>query len=159
MKHVYAFTLLITTSILHAADTQQLLFALTQSNNPEEILEQLKLKNFDINAPIDYYEETALHHACGLLNCASLTKALLAHGANVDAQNSINGETPLHYAAGCGHSAIVKILLEYGAHRNKETYTNKTPADFAREKGYEEIANLIDNWEDLPDTKEPADVD
>jgi len=39
-----------------------------------------------------------------------MVSLLLEHGAEVSAKK-INGETPLHSAARCGHEAVMKVLL------------------------------------------------
>lgn len=154
MKCLYTFTLLLMITTLHAADTQQLLFALTQSNNPEEILERLKLQNFDTDTPIDYYGKTALHKACSHLNCTSLAKALIVHNANVNAQNFINGDTPLHEAASIGNLDIVELLLNHGADPKIKNYTDATPLDIAEIHGHDEVAKCLRSWsDDLPDVK------
>lgn len=148
------FTLVTGMMHLHAADIQQLLFALTTSNNPEAILKRLKLENFDINTPIDYYGKTALHNACGHLNCTSLAKALIVHDADVNAQSSINGETPLHEAASIGNLDIVELLLNHGADPKIKNYFDATPLDIAEIQGHEHIAQCLRNWSDnFPDIK------
>jgi ankyrin repeat protein len=148
------FTLLITTITLYAADTQQLLFTLTTNSNPEEILERLKLENFDINTPIDHYEKTVLHHACGHLNCISLAEALILHNANINVQSSINGETPLHEAASIGNLDIVELLLNHGANPKIKNHTDATPLDIAEIHGHDEVAKCLRSWsDDLPDVK------
>jgi len=45
----------------------------------------------------------------GHVECARL---LLQHGASVNAQNSADGDTPLHRAVREGHVECVKLLLE-----------------------------------------------
>lgn len=157
MKHLYLIILSIVTILrLHGSDSQQyLLFNLMKSKDPIKSLTELNHKNFNINAHIDYYENTILHYASGYLNNISLVKALLLHNANIDPKNSINGETPLHQAAYCGHSEVIKILLEFGADKNSRTYKEKTPSDLARDEGHIAIAEIIDNWENPLQLKEP----
>ncbi len=156
MKHLYASSLFLMIISLHAADNQQqLLSALSKSNNPEEIINHLKQKNFDINAPIDYYGKTMLHHACGSLNHLQLAKALIFHDADVNVQSFIHGETPLHEAAFTGNLDIVELLLQHGADLTAKTYVDATALDMAEIQGHEDIATLIRNWNYIPDIKEP----
>ena len=42
-------------------------------------------------------------------------KALLAHGASVDAKDDRRGQTALMWAAAEGHAAVVQALIEAGA--------------------------------------------
>lgn len=42
---------------------------------------------------------------------------LLGKGADLEAGNNKWGRTPLSWAAVNGHMAVVKVLLENGAHR------------------------------------------
>ena len=43
-------------------------------------------------------------------------KLLLEKGADVDSADKREGRTPLSWAAVRGHEAVVKLLLEKGAH-------------------------------------------
>lgn len=156
MKSLYAFTLLLIITTVHAADNQeQLLLALPQSNNPKEILDHLKQEGFNINTPIDYYGKTILHHACGYLNNISLAKALIFHNADVNVQSFIYGETPLHEAASIGNLDIVELLLKNGAHSKVKNDVDATPLDIAEIHGHKDIAEFIKNWNYIPDIKEP----
>jgi ankyrin repeat protein len=153
MKYLYTFTLLITTIILHAADHEKQLLLAVESNNQKEIQRLLDQGNVDINSHNYWRSQTVLHFAAKY-NHASITKYLVAKGCHINAKNTF-GETPLHLAAGIGHRETVIALLEIGADKTKKNIAEETPADRAREKGHNEIVNLIDNWEDLPEIKEP----
>ena len=39
----------------------------------------------------------------------------IEHGANIDDQDYLSGNVPLHYAVSFGHMRILKLLIEYGA--------------------------------------------
>ena len=44
-------------------------------------------------------------------------KLLLEKGADVESKDRYYGQTPLSWAAGNGHEAVVKLLLEKGAEK------------------------------------------
>ena len=39
----------------------------------------------------------------------------IEHGANIDDQDYLSGNVPLHYAVSFGHMRILKLLIENGA--------------------------------------------
>uniref|UniRef100_A0A8C1QPD6 Protein phosphatase 1, regulatory subunit 16B n=1 Tax=Cyprinus carpio TaxID=7962 RepID=A0A8C1QPD6_CYPCA len=51
---------------------------------------------------------------CCIDNYEDMVRILLAHGATVNAQDN-ELWTPLHAAATCGHTGLVKILIQHGA--------------------------------------------
>ncbi|GEM_PF-3141914 len=57
-----------------------------------------------------------------------------------------NGNTPLHVAALNGHTDIVRLLLaQPGIDTTRSNNAGQTALDLAREKGFEEIALLLEN--------------
>jgi ankyrin repeat protein len=92
---------------------------------------------------------TPLHSvvACGNSEKAqTMTQALVSRGANVNArQGGIeDGFTPLMGAAQSGDAVLVERLLTAGAAANARTGDGKTAADYAREKGHDAVATLLD---------------
>jgi FOG: Ankyrin repeat len=63
----------------------------------------------------------------------------------VNARNS-RGETPLHCAAGSGHSDVVRLLLERGADPEARDVSGRTPDSYALEAGYTEVVLLIEKF-------------
>jgi ankyrin repeat protein len=53
------------------------------------------------------------------------------------------------------HLDVAKILLKHGANKDDKNRSSKTSADLARENDHANIANLIDNYDDGLDVKQP----
>jgi hypothetical protein len=93
---------------------------------------------------------TALHQAC----CWSAKdeKAVLVAwllSEHADARATINwankcGSTALHFAAGRGSSAVMRVLLAHGADPTCEDFYGKTPAQIARNLGELSTAKLLE---------------
>ncbi len=78
----------------------------------------------DVNKT-DLDGKVALHYAHG-----QITKLLLDNGANPNAQEQVNGHTPLHIKASKGDTVAVKLLLQAGATTTRDRY-GKGPEDYA----------------------------
>ncbi|CAL4210937.1 unnamed protein product [Meganyctiphanes norvegica] len=75
----------------------------------------------------------------------NITKVLLINGlANVNLSDK-TGTTALHVAAFWNRFNEAKLLLRMGADTEKKDNEGKTPVDIAREKGYDHLANIMDN--------------
>ncbi|XP_054716232.1 ankyrin repeat domain-containing protein 40-like [Uloborus diversus] len=69
-------------------------------------------------------------------------KELLKSGVNINAQNSVNGWTALHWAAKRGHSNVVNYLLLNGADASLTSNHGETPFSLARK---EDIKAVLPN--------------
>jgi ankyrin repeat protein len=67
---------------------------------------------------------------------------LIDNGANVNVKQQA-GATPLHSVAQNGNLEMLILLLEKGAEVNTRMEGGKLPADVAREKGFDEIAEIL----------------
>ena len=81
---------------------------------------------------IGTFDDLAPLHAAAFAGTVSLIEALLAAGANVNAETD-HGITPLHEAAFAGHPAAVRALLAAGASANATTNHGEEPLHVARE--------------------------
>ena len=71
---------------------------------------------------------------------------MLSQGTKVDlkeVRSPNEGRTALHYAAGCGHKDIVKLLLAKGAAVNEHADTGYTPLHVASGRSQRDIAELL----------------
>lgn len=88
----------------------------------------------------DAFGETALHHAVSE-NRTDCIISLLDSGADVNARvdnanENIDGYTPLHYASHYGDAKTAKLLLDYGADKTLTTSFGLTAKDIAIEFSY-----------------------
>jgi ankyrin repeat protein len=71
-------------------------------------------------------------------------KLLLEKGAELETKDKNYGQTPLLWAVGNGHKAVVKLLLEKGAElETKEENFGQTPLSYAAGNGYEAVVKLL----------------
>ena len=71
-----------------------------------------------------------------------LVKLLLAHGADVNAEDG-NGDSPLLWASSRGDTEIVKLLLVHGADVNIKNNNGETSLYWASSRGHTEIVKLL----------------
>lgn len=60
-----------------------------------------------------------------------VVQILLENGGNANAQDQMNGETPLHLACEAGFSDIVQLLLDHGADTTIENVYKKQALHYA----------------------------
>ena len=83
-------------------------------------------------------------HACvALSRNVETIRVLIARGADVNATQA-GGYTPLHQAAAAGLEELTRLLLEAGANRGARCHQGKTPADYARERGHDGLAAMLE---------------
>jgi ankyrin repeat protein len=84
-----------------------------------------------------------LHAALALGRNVETVRLLLAHGADPNA-TQVGGFTPLFSAATANRTDLAQILIESGAHAHHRNDLDKTAAEFARERGYAELADWLE---------------
>jgi uncharacterized protein len=85
-----------------------------------------------------------LHAALAGAGDPAIVRALVAHGADVNAAGAAN-YTPLHVAASRGDAELVRFLVASGARTDARMDDGRTPADLARDRGHPEVAKLLDS--------------
>ena len=91
---------------------------------------------FEANLPI--------HAACAGRRIGKAAFAKLVAATGDPDVTPKHGYTPLMEAALNGSSDVVDVLLAAGADRKRKNPDGKTAADFAREKGYVELAKKLE---------------
>jgi ankyrin repeat protein len=82
-------------------------------------------------------------HACLALHSSpEIVQVLLDGGADVNATQA-GGYAPLHQAAASGSEAVVDLLLRAGANPALRCDQGKTAADYAAERGFATLANML----------------
>jgi ankyrin repeat protein len=85
-----------------------------------------------------------LHAALALSRNTESIQLLLAAGANPDALQA-GGFSPIFSAATANRRDLAQLLLGHGAHAHLRSDQNKTPADFARERGHIDLAHWLES--------------
>jgi ankyrin repeat protein len=102
----------------------------------------------DAGADVRQVSETplrnqALHALLALSKDAEVARLLIERGADVNAAQTA-GYRPLHQAAVVGREDLVRLLLDAGADKSARCDRGKTPAAYARERGFQELAAILD---------------
>lgn len=117
-------------TFLHQAEHRaEVLDMVWQHDFSSERLDEILAKHPDFVNAVDHHGDPLLVSALGCDNFR-LAKALVAHGANVNAQDSV-GNTPLHTVAG-RDTALLEQLLEAGADVHATNNQGATPLFNAR---------------------------
>jgi len=95
----------------------------------------------DVNAKNDA-GQTPLHLAA-LKDHKEIAELLITNGADLNAEDEMNGMIPLHNAAGRGYNEIVKLLIAKGADVNAKFDNGDTPLDMAIVWERTETADLL----------------
>ena len=111
-------------------------------NGHTEIAERL----LEAGARVDLRDSTnrtAFMFACTGPNLKLIT-LLHRRGANINDIDSHESWTPLMFAAAEGYSDVVQYLLSNGANPKAEDVDGETAATFARQRGFAEVAAIIE---------------
>jgi ankyrin repeat protein len=107
-----------------------------------EIARFLVLKGADVNTPSKNGFHVCPIHSAVAANQSEIVRMLIENGANVNVKQQ-SGVTPLHSAAQNGNLEILILLLENGASISVRMEGGKLPSDLAKEKGFDDIADIL----------------
>jgi ankyrin repeat protein len=88
-----------------------------------EVVPLLLQHNFNMKV-VNAKDQTPLHLAAG--HSAAVTRALLAKGANVNADDN-TGNLPIHYAARHNNGDAIEALIKHGANPNQKNKEGELP--------------------------------
>jgi uncharacterized protein len=107
-----------------------------------EVARYLVLKGADVNLPSNNGFRVYPLHSAAAGNYTQIARMLIENNAQVNVKQQA-GATALHSAAQNGNIDLLILLLEHGADVSVRMEGGKLPADLAREKGFEEIAEVL----------------
>ncbi|CAD6236109.1 unnamed protein product [Miscanthus lutarioriparius] len=84
-----------------------------------------------------------LHAAAARGDCGEVRRL----GPDALAARDREGRTVLHAAAAAGEAEAVAVLVDMGANTSAVDARGRTPLDVAREKGYQEVVDVLERWE------------
>lgn len=90
----------------------------------------------------DSYNSTWLYVACANEDLQRVQTLLTQSTTHINLGN-LNGQTPLHFASACGHSEIVKELLNKNANPNVLLDSGATPLYLAAQYGHKDVIALL----------------
>lgn len=108
----------------------------------DEVARYLVLKGANVNLPSQNGFNVFPLHSAVAGNFVSISKMLIENGAEINIVQQ-SGLTPLHSAAQNGNIELIILLLEKGADVTIRMEGGKLAADLAKEKGYDEIAEIL----------------
>ncbi len=109
-----------------------------------EIARMLIERGADCCAPARNPMKVAPVHAAAAQGDREIMQLLLDHGADPNATQQLD-YVPLHSSAGRGDIETARLLLGRGADPKRKSGDGKSPADVARERGFEELASLLES--------------
>ncbi|KAK6335252.1 hypothetical protein TWF718_010686 [Orbilia javanica] len=109
----------------------------------DEILERLKQHGATEDEVADYPDDSI--DICGWAqkNDATVMRYLVGGRDYIVDWRRSDGRTALSWAAGCGNSDIVALLLEEGVDHNSVDAEGRTPLSFAAQNGHHSIVRML----------------
>lgn len=106
------------------------------------VVKRLVLAGADVNIR-DVYLWAPIHRAAYENRVGVVRYLLNVEGLQVDARDD-QGATALHHAASQGHTVLVALLLDHGAHPDTVDTAGRTPAYYADREGFQQLARRIE---------------
>lgn len=107
-----------------------------------EVVLDLLTRDAEVNAVASNAMRVMPLHAAVASGHVAIAKALLAHGARVNAPQQL-GWRPLHAAAQSGNVELLQLLLDHGADPGARNDHGLTALDIAKERGHIETVRIL----------------
>ncbi|PWK80525.1 ankyrin repeat protein [Mucilaginibacter oryzae] len=107
-----------------------------------DVARYLVMNGANVNLPSNNGFNVFPIHSAAAGSYTEIARMLIENGAQVNVVQQA-GATPLHSAAQNGNLDLIILLLENGAEVYTRMEGGKLPADLAREKGFDEIAEIL----------------
>ncbi|RYE22124.1 MAG: ankyrin repeat domain-containing protein [Sphingobacteriales bacterium] len=107
-----------------------------------EVARYLVMNGADVNLPSNNGFNVFPLHSAAAGNYTNIATMLIENGAQVNIKQQA-GVTPLHSAAQNGDVELLILLLEHDADVTVRMEGGKLPADLAKEKGFNDIAEIL----------------
>ena len=111
-------------------------------DNNVEVVNDFVRDHHDILTETDFDKLSPLHHAC-MLGKTEITRILLGEGGLVPNCQTVNGTTPLHFAARNGWKDCVQLLVEFKANLNTSDQRHWSPLHYACFAGHTEVVEML----------------
>ena len=109
--------------------------------NDEDVVEYLVERGASLDLQ-DIEDRDAIHHAVMGGKIRNILR-LIELGANVLKEDKFNRRSLVHLAAECGHTDVVRLIVEHGADANKASYYGITPIIVASQNGHLETIQVL----------------
>ena len=121
-------------------------FYIACANGKIEVVKyMMQDQRIDVNKQ-DNCNGTPFHAACQNSKIEVVKHMMQDQRIDINKQDNYN-TTPIWAACDNNRTQIVQVILQSGRYINLDAkYQNKTPLEQAREKGYQEIANLLTEY-------------
>ena len=118
------------------------LFMMLEEGDLNKVQQLVEREFVSVNAQ-DSTGETPLHWAIWSGGHLSVVEYLIGKGADIHAQNFVEGATPLHYASWKGHLSVVEVLVGKGADIHTQENDGLTPLHWACWKGHLSVLEFL----------------
>ncbi|MBM4222208.1 MAG: hypothetical protein FJ161_00165 [Gammaproteobacteria bacterium] len=155
MKHLDIVKTLLSHGMNPNAQTQHKgpAIVLAVQNQDITMVSELLAYHPDLNCA-DHDGQTALIAACQNADCSTIVELLCTYRAQVNAPNTITGQTPLMQACQVNAADTVQTLIAYGAQPNHQEFQNMmTPLMYAVQYASLEVVRALLNAGAITDAK------
>ncbi|KAF9105830.1 hypothetical protein BGX27_009419 [Mortierella sp. AM989] len=148
-NHQVLLNVISTHSTIYTMSINERLIAACKEDNLDKLEEVLADASSSIINHTDEEGNSALHHAAKFASTGCLEVLMFFDGIEVNACNTIEGDTPLHKAAAYQDAEfaldMVQILIRGGATTLIRNKADKTPIDVVPDKTHTEVIKFLEH--------------